>query len=293
MQRVLEVGGTHVTSALVDPERSRVVRSQRSDLDSSADRATLLTGLVAAARGLGGDADGLPLTVAIPGPFDYARGVGNFEGVEKFGALKDVAVGDHLSAELGVPVTFLNDVTAYAIGEYELHGRPRRFVALTLGTGVGSCFLDNGEPVDSGADVPPHGWVYLLEWEGRPLEDTFSRRAIARAHAAATGEHHDVRAIAELARDGDDLATGVLTRAYGALAETISPWLVRFGADVVVVGGSIAQSWDLTTRWFTPRVEEIVREAGAEPPYIEPGSDGETAALIGAAQYGEGHGAAG
>lgn len=286
MQRVLEVGGTHVTAALVDVERREVLRSERFKLDSSADRETLLGGLVEAARAMGEDAAELPITVAIPGPFDYRRGIGNFEGVAKFGALKDVAVGDRLSAELGVPVKFLNDVTAYAIGEYEQHGRPRRFVALTLGTGVGSCFLDEGEPVEDGPNVPPHGWVYLLEYDGRPMEETFSRRAVIGAYQDASGEELDVAEISARARAGDEAAIAVLRKAFKGLAETVSPWLAKFETDLLVIGGSIAKSWDHAQRFFIPLVEEVVQELGGNPPEIVLGADGETAALLGAARYG-------
>ncbi|MCC2591844.1 ROK family protein [Tessaracoccus sp. OS52] len=282
MHAVLEVGGTHVVAAIVDADRRRVVTSQRVDLDSAGSADAILETFVTAVEGLGSAHRGLPLVVAIPGPFDYARGIGDFDGVAKFGALRGVDLRAFLSDRLGTAVFFVNDVTAFGIGQYELLGRPSRVIALTLGTGVGSCFLDEGRPVEDGPCVPPHGWVYLLEHDGRPIEETFSRRAIVSAYETPSGQRLDVREIAGLARRGDEPACRVLERSFTALADTLAPWVVSFRADLVVIGGSIVGSWDLLERWFTPRLAARL-PAGHPPVPVERESGNQDAALIGAA----------
>jgi glucokinase len=115
-------------------------------------------------------------------------------------------------------------------------------VCLTLGSGVGSAFLDHGVPVNDGPLVPPEGSAYRLEHGGRPLEETVSRRGIRAAYGR---DAPDVKAIAELARSGDRHARAVLDNAFHALGTTMGPWLATFSATVLVVGGSIAASWDL------------------------------------------------
>lgn len=282
MRAVLEVGGTHVVAAVVDPASLEVVTCQRREVDSAGSAKAILGTFAAAVEELGDAARGLPLVVAIPGPFDYERGIGDFDGVAKFGALHGVDLRGFLSERLGTSVDFVNDVTAYGVGQYELLGRPSRLVALTLGTGVGSCFLDEGQPVESGPLVPAHGWVYLLEYDGRPIEETFSRRAIVASYARETGTQLDVRDVADLARAGDEVASLVLRRAFAALAETLAPWIARFGADHVVIGGSIVGSWDLAERWFLPFLEASFPE-GSPPVPVDCGARNEDAALIGAA----------
>jgi glucokinase len=194
--------------------------------------------------------------VALPGPFDYANGIARYEHVGKFDQLQGVDLGAGLAARLGPglkAITFLNDADAFGIGEVALGaaGLSRRAVCITLGTGVGSSFLADGIPVKTGADVPPDGSCYLLEYRGRPLEDTVSRRAIRRAFAAAAGlEEHDartpdVRDIAEASRAGDAVAEAVLEDAFAAVGEATGPYLARFGAEVLIVGGSMAGSWDI------------------------------------------------
>ena len=122
-------------------------------------------------------------------------------------------------------------------------------MAITLGTGIGSAFLADGEIVSSGSLVPPDGHVHRLSFRGRPLEDFVSRRAIRRRYAEALGFDPavapDVLSIADLAREGDPRARRVLTEAMSDLAEVLTPWIARFAPTVVVVGGGIAGSWDL------------------------------------------------
>lgn len=280
MLTVLEVGGTHVTAALVDGDL-RIRGRERCTLDSSAGADDIVDALVGAVDKL--DSRTSRLVVAIPGPFDYEAGIGDFEGVAKFGALKEVNLREQLAARLGCRVQFVNDVTAYSLGQYEFHDRPRRLVTITLGTGVGSAFLADGVPVEEGLLVPPHGWVYLLEHDGRPIEETFSRRAVIAAYQRVTGREVDVAEIAALALDGQEDAVAVMHHAYRALAETLAPWLIGFRTDVLVIGGSIAQSWALVERWLSPMLDDAFHRYQAKTPRIAEGRDGELAALIGAA----------
>jgi glucokinase len=89
--------------------------------------------------------------------------------------------------------------------------------------------------------------VHRLRVGGRPLEDVVSRRAIVAAYQSATACQAgvDVDMVARYATDGDATARRVLDYAVGTLGEALRPWLVRFNADVLVVGGGMTASWDL------------------------------------------------
>jgi glucokinase len=252
---VLEIGGTHVTAAKVQGPVGgwRVTPDSlvRLDLDAHAPAEVLLDDFAEAAQRLGSEHNGR-WGVALPGPFDYHRGIANYAGVGKFDRLQGANVGAGLARRLGSTqegIVFLNDADAFGIGEFVMGaaGISRRAVCITLGTGVGSCFLADGVPVKTGSDVPPDGSCYLLEYRGRPLEDTVSRRAIRRTYVSARPGvgTPDVHEIAEAARAGDAVAAGVLEHAFTAVGEAVGPYLARFGAEVLVVGGSMAGSWDL------------------------------------------------
>lgn len=223
-------------------------------LDPSASAEELLDAIASPARRVAerrrasGAAHPSEWAVAMPGPFDYTAGIGLFDAVGKFDALRGVSVRDGLAARLGIDgdgIRFVNDAAAYGIGEWAFGSAARadRQVCITLGTGVGSSFLDRGRVVDEGPDVPPHGWAYLLEYDGRPLEDTVSTRAITQAFTRGTGRVATVKEIAEAATAGDVDAAAVLDHAMAALGSTLAPWLDSFAATRLTVGGSMVRSW--------------------------------------------------
>lgn len=256
----LDVGGTHVSAAFVDPsDWSVVLGTWRSHpLNSSGTRDEIVNDLVECARGLCADADASTTElqrawgISMPGPFDYENGIGQFEGVAKFKALNGVSVGEILRTEMSAEVdriTFINDAQAFLLGEVRggvVQGFDR-VVGITLGTGIGSAFIADGAIVDNGPTVPMNGYTYLLEVGGRPMEETISRMAIRRAYVARSGDsaEPEVVEIAQRARDGDVIASQVFRSTYVSLGEVLRPWIVKFGAQAIVVGGSIAKSWDL------------------------------------------------
>jgi glucokinase len=296
---VIDVGGTHVTAALADTVRWRTVDGtrQRTPLRSDGTAAEIVAALVSAIRPLG-DISALVLGVSMPGPFDYDKGIGRFHGVAKFAALNGVDVGSALRAALPAPparIAFVNDASAFAIGEW-VGGAAQgagRVVGITLGTGVGSAFLDHGHVISDGPDVPPSGYAHLLRINGRPLEDVVSRRAIIAAYQSAAGSGTaglpglDVDTIAHRAADGDALASSVLNRAIGALGDALRPWLIRFGAAVLVVGGGMAASWEI----IEPPLRDSLLHADTLPgPAWEGGTivhsrDTEESNLVGAAWH--------
>lgn len=279
---VLEIGGSHVTSALVDLQADRPLDRHDLPLPLQAGREELLDAFLTAGRRLDAPA-AARWGVAIPGPFDYLRGIGRFERVAKFEALNGVDVGAALRAGLGTPtVAFLNDADAFGVGEVAAGAAQghRRAVCLTLGTGIGSSFLADGLPVKSGDQVPPDGFVYALRHRDRDLEDWMSRRALRRAYQAATGQDLDVIDIARQARAGDAAALTAWQVGLAAMTQTLAPWIQRFEADIVVIGGAIARAWDLVG----PLATEGFAAAGA-PVEVVPAGRADDAALFGAAHW--------
>ena len=281
---VLEVGGSHVTGALLDLRSADPVgKTVRLPLDSSADAATILGTLLEVGNQLRAE-PGSHWAVAFPGPFDYAAGVGRFAGVGKFDALNGVDVRAALAAGLGFPSEsfhFLNDADAFGLGVWAESAQTGRLVCLTLGTGIGSAFVADGEPVDDGDTVPPDAEMHFTLWQGKPLEDSVSHRAILRAYHAASGETvPGVREVVERSRAGDAAATEALRAAFTALGAAVAPWLDRFAATDLAFGGSMAAAWDV----LEPSISAGLSSALRSPmPRLLVAPDAERAALIGAA----------
>jgi glucokinase len=244
----IEVGGTHVTAGLVDVAGHAISGQVRASLDANGTAEAIIGRILQVAGQL--DAPGhARWGVALPGPFDYARGIARYHGVGKFDALNGTDFRQVLGTLPSKPetVSFLNDAHAFLLGEWRF-GAARgehRCAGITLGTGVGSAFLADGQLVTSGGDVPPGGRADLLTINGRPLEDTVSRRAIRAAYRRHDGQDPDVDRIAELARAGDQVAGKLLRATFTELGRALGPWLTRFGASVLVVGGAMTGSLDI------------------------------------------------
>ncbi|MET7778335.1 ROK family protein [Streptomyces mirabilis] len=256
---VLEIGGTHVTAALVDLRDGRVTSRTRKPLDADGDAEDIL-GVVRHC------ADGPPVPpgarwgVAAPGPFDHARGVALFKGVGTFDALYGMdlraALLDGLRQRPG-DVVFLNDAHAFLTGEWStgtVRGH-RRAVGITLGTGVGSAFLADGRICDSGPGVPLEGRMDLT---------------------------HD---IAGRARAGEARAQRVLDDVFTGLGVALGPRLRDFGATALVVGGSMARSWDIVAPALSTGLVTGGWTAGARRTRaMKPAGPAGDAALVGAAR---------
>jgi glucokinase len=174
-------------------------------------------------------------------------------GVAKLESLYGVDLRAELSAALTVrpqDITFLNDAEAFLIGE-AWTGAARGHsttMGVTLGTGLGSAFMAGGEVVRAAPHViPPEGRLDLVPFRGAPVEDTLSRRGL---RAAYGGDSPEVVEIARRARGGERHAAEVFRRFGSLLGEFLAPWVERFAPTCVVLGGSIARSWDLWAEEF-------------------------------------------
>ncbi|TCC10421.1 ROK family protein [Kribbella soli] len=243
---VLEIGGSHVTAAVVAPGTWDVTEVDRAKLESQQAAEVVVEQLAETARKLP-LANGL--AVALPGPFDFATGVAWYRGQGKFDQLYGFNLGAALSSELGIDrLLFMNDAEAFTVGEWtagEVRG-VERCVGVTIGTGIGTAFLADGRVVREGDMVPPGGELYKTTYAGKPLEDSISARAILRRYAESTGtEAPGVKEIADHARTGDTAAQEVLAACFTDLAAALNPWLERFGVTQTVLGGSISGAFDL------------------------------------------------
>jgi predicted NBD/HSP70 family sugar kinase len=293
---VLEVGGSHVTAATVDLTTATLAAGPfRSALDPQADAATLLDAFASTATHLLPtltDPAG-PWGLAVPGPFDYATGVARYQGVGKFGALNGVDVGKELAARLGrqpSDLHFLNDASAFGLGSWHLDpgsDGPARLVAITLGTGVGSAFVDAGTVVESGPLVPPQGRADLLTIDDHPLEDTVSTRAMVARYSSLTEAGAPLDGLQDLTRrasSGDGVAREVIDFAMTSLGTALAPWLTAFGARRLVFGGSITGAWSLIGPPLLAGLAAAAPEVAAHA-RITVTADTERTALLGAALH--------
>ena len=276
----LDVGGTTVDAACISVEGGLIghIVGSGSPAARAADQIVqALAGIITAARAQGPDYKVTACGIAIPGPFDYAAGISRM--THKFQAINGMPLGEALQARSGLSVCFINDAAAFGIGAgaRQLPGA-RRFVALTIGTGLGSSFIDHGKSIESGDRVPPDGEVWNLPLAGGILEDRVSARGVVslyRRHSPSGPL--SARDVSDLARQGDQAAVGAYREMGASLGSALAPVLARFAPEAVVIGGKVGQSLPL----FGPALAQALTTAGLPPvPIVH--ADGNTA-LWGAA----------
>lgn len=84
-----------------------------------------------------------------------------------------------------LPITFENDARCFALGEAirENQKNYRRILALTLGTGFGSTFLNEKQVILDGDDVPPGGMLWNYPYDRHSISDQwFSSRGLNRIY---------------------------------------------------------------------------------------------------------------
>ncbi|MFH1161003.1 MAG: ROK family protein [bacterium] len=188
---------------------------------------------------------------AMPGPFDYPSGLAQFKGVMKYDHLYNVHVRDEIRKRLSlpdaIPVRFLNDATCFAIGEAWMGpvATFHRTVAITLGTGFGSSFLEDGIPVEEGDEVPESGCVYHLPFGNSNADDHFSSRWFKRTYEDRLSRSSPgVKEMSEEALS-DPAVHAIFTEFGQNLGNFMAPWLVRFRADCITIGGNISKGYSL------------------------------------------------
>ena len=281
----LDLGGTHVSAATIAVGSASVVSAScvREELTSGAGRDDLL-GRIRAAATAARSGQVEAAGVAVPGPFDYDRGICLLE--HKLESLYRVDMRAELASALSLPpdaVRFLNDAEAFLLGEWWA-GAARghdRAVGITIGTGLGSAFLEHGSIVRDGGRVPPGGELYRVPFRNAPVEERISRRTLL---ARYEGYGVEVVDVARRARAGEQRACNAFDALSTDLADFLRPWLATFAPSCLVVGGSIARSWDLLERGLSTLEADLA--------VLTPAEHIDDAALLGAARHVVAEGAA-
>ena len=120
-----------------------------------------------------------------------------------------------------------------------------RSVSITLGTGFGSAFIDDGVPVVDRSDVPVQGCVWHIPFENGIADDYFSTRWFIRRYAEKSGQKAaGVKEIADQINH-DSQAMDVFREFGSNLGDFLGPWLQKFHAGVLVIGGNVSGAYNL------------------------------------------------
>ncbi|MEO6176854.1 MAG: ROK family protein [Flavobacterium circumlabens] len=286
----LDIGGTHITAAVINIKEMKVIdfslHKESFDSNLPADevmdiwKKAIATAIenskVTAMTGL---------AVCMPGPFDYQKGICWIKDQSKYEHFYGLNIRDllleHLNHSTDFPVLFENDAVCFGKGEVfkEKANLAKKVMAVTLGTGLGACFIDKGVSVSEGECVPADGEIYNLPYKGGIAEDYVSARGLLSHYYALSGTNlTNGLELYNRAVKGDVIAIKVFEEMGEDLAAVVIPWLEKFGADHFIIGGKIANA----SAFFLPLFNKKIKEANLEVTvYVS--TDNEEAALLGAA----------
>jgi len=261
----LDVGGSHVTASVVDASFAgrQSLRLVRKDVDSFASASSIVGAIGDCIREALGDVPAAEIGIAFPGPFDYQKGVCTVHNVGgKFEQMFGLHLGQALQDATGMPGTsfsFYNDAHCFAVGAYLQNAlESKRTVFLTLGSGFGSSFMENGRLVTQHAALPALCAFYNEPFRESIADDYFSTRWFHNAYRRASGR--EIAGVRELAGMHSDEAARIFDEFGANLGEFLTPWLEKFECDQLVIGGNIARASHLFVNALKSRLERVSHE---------------------------------
>ena len=276
----VDIGGSHITAALVDLEKKAIVDSslQRNYVNCKAASNIIFDEWceVITQAYIGFEHVAKIIGIAMPGPFDYENGISLIEDQDKFRSLYNFNVKKEIATRLNIPssnINFINDAAAFLQGEI-FNGATsitnQNVLGLTLGTGLGSAIYSNTFAKDAAL------WdsVFL----NGIAEDFLSTRwFIQRYHQLSGKIIQGVKELLEIVHK-DDYALSTFQEFGYNLAHFLIPVIKKNNINVVIIGGNISGAHKL----FFPELMSTLKRNNNDS-IINITKLKEHAALIGAA----------
>jgi glucokinase len=272
-----DIGGSHITAGICDLRSYRIVSQSttRAEVNSKGLITDILTSWTNAFQEVLKKNSSLPvsgLSVAIPGPFDYEKGISYIKGLDKYEALYGVDIKQYLAGLLSLDpqlVRFRNDAESTIAGEV-LTGAGKdykRVMGITLGTGFGSAFSENRITMDINLGSDPY--------KESIADDYLSTRWFLKRYHELTGMQLacGVKELAQIAIKSQ-IARDVFNEFAVNLCDFLSGPVKRLEPEVLIICGNIAKA----SRFFLPHVAAELNSVIIKLAQLD-----ENAPLIGAA----------
>ncbi len=211
--------------------------------------------------------------IGVPSVVDSVQGI--VYNVANIPSWKEVHLKEQLEKEFSIPVAVNNDANCFALGVWKYgEGKGTKdMVGLTMGTGIGSGIIINGElynGVNTGA-----GEIGSLPFKDADYEFYCSSRFFSELHGD-TGANFGKRA-----QKGDAEAVAVWKEFGGNVGELIKAVLFTYAPEAIIIGGGIASAFPLFETAMRASLESFPYPANVSATRIMP-STMPHAAIIGA-----------
>jgi glucokinase len=306
----MDLGGTKIGTALVDPVGGILARDQRETLATQGPDAVIARMLDGARRVLA-RADVSPdqvgaVGIGSPGPLDIEAGVvaspPNLPGWDR------IPLRQRIAEALGIPAVLENDANAAGLGEQRFGaGRgASHMIYVTASTGIGGGLILDGKLYHGAGGlageighmtVLPNGPLCGCGNRGC-LEALASGTAIARRaresvargvptcmRAMASGDPQCItaRLVAQAARQGDAEAIHILAEAMHYLGVGMASLVNLLNPQLIVIGGGLTNLGEALFEPVRRAIARISFPAAAEVVRVVPPQLGDDVGVLGAA----------
>jgi glucokinase len=255
-----DIGGSHITAGICDLQRYGIVSQSviRADVNSAGSITDILTAWTdllqevlkknSALRVAG-------LSVAMPGPFDYEKGISYITGLDKYEALYGMDIRQYLAGLLKMDpelVVFRNDAESTIAGEV-LSGAGKGYLnvmGVTLGTGFGSAY--------SRIKVTKDINLGSLHYKDTIADDYLSTRWFLKRYYELTGTRltGGVRELAQIAVKSL-VARDVFKEFAVNMGDFLSEPTKQLAPEVLIICGNIAKASEFFLPYLTQKLNSV------------------------------------
>ncbi|SFW59952.1 ROK family protein [Chitinophaga sancti] len=277
----IDIGGTNTKFGIVDRRGNilcdgRMLTNQHENVDAFLDELhghlSVLIDQVGGIKNIRGIGVGAPNGNFYTGNIEYAPNL-RWKGI--------VPLSKLLEAKFGIPAVLTNDANAAALGEF-MYGAARSmrdFIVITLGTGVGSGIVANGQLI-YGHDGFAGELGHCIVIPGGRFHPGTKAHGSLEAYASATGvtntalefletrpneksllrefkkEEVNSKVIYEAAMKGDTLAMEVYEFTGKILGEAIANFVMFSSPEAIVLFGGLTKAGDLLMKPVREHMEK-------------------------------------
>ncbi|PSJ56807.1 ROK family protein [Kumtagia ephedrae] len=300
-----DLGGTELRGALVESGGRILASASAPTLALAGSEAVIgqIVGLAGELRAMRPDAEVAGIGLGAPGPLDPKAGI--VIGPPTLAGWHEVPLMDILISRFGLPVRLENDANAAALGELRFGaGRgAESLVFVTVSTGIGGGVIAEGRLYHGRRGLAAEIGHMTITGEGERcfcgavgcFEAVASGTALGRRATAlsASGDGSPMRRLSangdvtarhvvEAARAGDHAALALIEDEAQWLGIGFTNLLHLYSPDVLVMGGGLANGFDLLIGTLRRTVSRRAMPAYRDVP-IMPAQLGGNAGLVGAA----------
>lgn len=306
----IDVGGTNVKIALVD-ENGKIIYSNSVPTYAKMGYEYTVNNIKQAIKDLMKETETQPKDIQgigfdFPGQVDYKTGVVKL--APNIPGWVNVPIAQMIEEEFHIPTKIDNDVRCAALGEM-LFGAGRgceNFVCITVGTGIGSGLVVNGQIVRGASNAAGELGHIKLQMKDGPIcgcGDTGCLEAFAsgpsivamaqdyikggkstkfREMAAAEGGEITPYMVAKAAEAGDPVAKRIFEIVGEYIGIGLTSVINLLNPEKVIIGGGVAEAGDLLFDPIRKTIKERAMVVAGEAVEIVPAQLGNSAGVIGA-----------